>query len=70
MSEAESKLKEVNEFIKEVFNYNGDETQLKHLKEVLPILSKIQNLIRSFVLIFWIFTLEGDQINNFFQENS
>ena len=35
MSAIESKLKEENEFIKELFNSNGDEAQLKHLKEMI-----------------------------------
>ena len=34
MSEFESKLKETNENNKGFFNFNGDETQLKHIKEV------------------------------------
>ena len=41
MSDIESKLKEENEFIKELFNSNGDEAQLQHLKEV------IQNFIKQ-----------------------
>ena len=35
MSESESKLKEENKITKELFNFNGDETQLKHLREIL-----------------------------------
>ena len=35
MSENESKLKEENEFIKELLNFNGGETRLKHLKEMI-----------------------------------
>ena len=35
MSEIDSKLKEENEFYKELFNFNGSETQLKHLKEMI-----------------------------------
>ena len=34
MSESESTLKEVNSNQKELFNFNGDDAQLKHLKEV------------------------------------
>ena len=34
MSDLESKIKEENEHIKELFNFNGDETQLKSLKEL------------------------------------
>ena len=34
MCEFESKLKEENEINKELFNFNGDETQHKHLKDV------------------------------------
>ena len=34
MSEIESKLKEDNEFIKELFNFNRDETQLRYIKEI------------------------------------
>ena len=35
MSEIETKLKEENEFIKELFNFNGNEAQLKNLKEMI-----------------------------------
>ena len=35
MSDFESKLKEENETIKKIFNFNGDETQLQNLTEVL-----------------------------------
>ena len=35
MSETEFKLKEENKFIKELFNSNGDETQFKHIKEMI-----------------------------------
>ena len=31
---SETKLKEENEFIKELFNFNGDEAQFKHIKEL------------------------------------
>ena len=34
MSEIESKLKEEGGIIKEVLNFNGDESQLKHIKEI------------------------------------
>ena len=33
MNDIEWELKEVNEYIKELFNFNGGETQLKHFKE-------------------------------------
>ena len=35
MNESESTLKEVNSIQKELFNFNGDDAQLKHLKEVI-----------------------------------
>ena len=34
MSDLESKMKEANECHKELFNFNGDETQLEHIKEL------------------------------------
>ena len=36
MSEYESKLKEENVNIKELFNFNGYEVQFKHIKELFP----------------------------------
>ena len=35
MSNFDSKVKEENENIKELFNFNGDETQLKHIQEII-----------------------------------
>ena len=35
MKRSESKLKEENENIKELFNFNGDEKTLKHIKEMI-----------------------------------
>ena len=37
---SKSKLKEENEFLKELFNYNYNETPLEHLKEILSNLIK------------------------------
>ena len=34
MSSFESKLKKENEIMKELFNFNGDKTELEHLKKV------------------------------------
>ena len=41
MSDFESKIKEANELIKEIFNPNGSQTQLKHIIEVFINLIKI-----------------------------
>ena len=41
----ESRLKEETEKIKEIFNFNGDETQLQHIKEVFIYI--IQNDFKS-----------------------
>ena len=41
MSKSESKLKEENEITKGLFNFNGDETQLKPLREILNNFIKI-----------------------------
>ena len=43
MSEVEVKLKEQNEIYKELYNYNGGEDQLKHLKEVFTNFIKNSN---------------------------
>ena len=42
MNTFESKLKEENEFIKELFNFNGDEMKLKHINEIFS-----NNIINS-----------------------
>ena len=36
MSEVESKFKEENEIIKDLFNLNDDKAQIQHLKEFFP----------------------------------
>ena len=43
MSDIESKIKEENENIKGLFNFNGDQSQLEHLKEVFSNYIKSKN---------------------------
>ena len=65
MSEIESKLKEENEFIKELFNFNEGEAQLKHLKEKITNKQMVQ-IISFFYLNI---TQNAGQINRMFPKN-
>ena len=51
MSNFESKLKEKNDFIKKLFNFNGDETQFKYVKQMMKIL---KNDSKNFIIFFGI----------------
>ena len=48
MSEIESKLKEQNEYIKELFNFDAGEAELKHIKELFT--NYIKNDTNDFIL--------------------
>ena len=51
MSDVDTKIKEGNEHIKELFLFNGDNTQLKHIKELfLNYIRKSDNGPRFFIL--------------------
>ena len=52
MSDFESKLKEENELIKELFNFNGDETRHQHLKEILTNYIRNSNNGSNFFIAF------------------
>ena len=64
MSDIESKLKE-NVRTYELFNSNGDETQLKRFKEIMK-----QTMVQIIILIYLIISPNPDQINAVFQKNS
>ena len=64
-----SKFKEENEVIKELFNFNGDETQFKRLQEDFSnFIKNSQNDLRYFIDLLD-FTLYVDQINGMFPKN-
>ena len=51
MKKSESKLKEENEIITELFNFDGDETRLKHLKEIFTnFIAKSEHDLNYFIL--------------------
>ena len=62
MSDIESKIKEENENIKGLFNFNGDQSQLEHLKEVFSNYIKSKNDQKYFCS-------NADLINNTCQKN-
>ena len=46
MWEIECQFKEENENIKKLFYFNGDETQIKHLKEVFSNFNKNSKMVQ------------------------
>ena len=49
MNDFKSKLKEENENVKELFNFNGDEAQLTHIKEIIKHSSNGSNYFLKFL---------------------
>ena len=58
MSEIESKIQEENEIIKKLFNFNGDDAQLKHIKEIFPdFIKNSKNGPKYFISFFDIYSM-------------